>query len=115
MDALVGIGVLIAILLPFGAHALRRTRIWWVPGALLFIGAIGMCGQTDSTHGDVGGMQALANGALALTGIGLCGLSVLAFTLGGWTRLRGATKDPMPPGQLPVATVVTPDRPNPRS
>lgn len=115
MDALIGIGAIIAILLPFGARALRRTRIWWMPGSLLFIGAIAVLGQTESTHGDVGGMQALANGVLTLTGIGLGILSLLAFALGGWSRFLGAAKDPLPSGQLPVATVVTPDRPDTRS
>lgn len=100
MDALIGIGVLVAILLPFGARALRQTRIWWMPGALLFVGAIAMFGQTESTHGDVGGMQALANGVLMLTGIGLSVLSVIALASAAGLAQGGPQPNPCRSSQL---------------
>src|SRR5437868_4818174 len=68
--------------------ALRRTVMFWLPGTGLLILGFVAFGSMSDTHGDVGGLNAMANGVLALAGIGaiVYGLVCLFAGAFGYTR-----------------------------
>jgi hypothetical protein len=69
-------GILGVFALPFIAGALKRTPAWWVPGAVLLLGAVAMLTQMEDTHGDVGGVGAMDNG---ITFIGSCIVTIVGL------------------------------------
>jgi hypothetical protein len=91
-----------------------RTVVWWVPRLIPAILGIVALSQRESTHGDVGGMQAMANGVLTLFALIMLGLSVITL---GARLLRSASRAPAggfphappppPPPAIPPAYVVT--------
>lgn len=105
--------LLVAVLVLPGVltAALRRTVMFWLPGTALIILGFVAFGSMSDTHGDVGGLNAMANGVLALAGIGaiVYGLVCLVAGAFGYTRSsrRPNVHRPWPlPVQLPPATVV---------
>ena len=92
------------------AFVLGRTRAWWVPGAVLVIGALVMFGSMEDTTGDAGGIGALGNGVLALGSIGLGFVGVLLIVFGavrrGMTTKLDETTASAPAEPLATARVV---------
>jgi hypothetical protein len=106
MDAL----ILLAVVLgpPVLGVALRKTRLFWLPGiALIALGFWSFASMTD-THGDVGGIAALGNGIAAIAGVTLCGYGLLCLVVGGFAYRRALRTSDMhaPPVELPPAILV---------
>jgi hypothetical protein len=85
-----------------------NTRGWWVFRVMPAIVGFVVLNQRGDTHGEVGGLQALANGVLTLAAMVLIGLSVVTL---GYRLLRrggGAPADEFPPPQPPSPSAIPP-------
>jgi len=93
---------------PIVGYILRKTRLWWLPGAALLVGAfVCFAGLDTTSHGEDAALAGLGNfGVLVASGVLLIyGVMLLWITSGAHERaLRRPTP---PPPSLPVATVVT--------
>lgn len=90
----------------------RKTRAWWVPRLIPAILGILAFAQISDTHGDVGGLQAFANGVSMLAGLILLGISAVTIGLrlmrgGHGTSANGFPDPPPVPPTIPPAYVVT--------
>lgn len=91
--------------------ALRRTVVFWLPGAGLLILGFVAFGSMSDTHGDVGGITAMGNGFAALAGIGAIVYGLICFVVGASGYARSAPRPNVhrpspPPVELPPASVV---------
>jgi hypothetical protein len=103
-----GLFLLIAIAPAILTYALRRTVLFWLPGAALIVLGLVAFGSMSDTHGDVGGIGAMANGVMAIAGMIALGYAALCLALGGLARSRASrSRQSVPPRvELPPATVV---------
>jgi hypothetical protein len=109
MENIIALGVMFVVVVSLVAYALRGTSMWWVPGTLMLVAAFMAMMAMGSTRGDIGGMQAMANGVLGLGAVGLLVGGSVAFIVGS-PRRDAATKSPTPPEPvepLAKATVVS--------
>jgi hypothetical protein len=104
-----GLFLLIAIAPAILTYALRRTRLFWLPGAALVVLGIVAFGSMSDTHGDVGGIGAMANGVMAIAGMLAFGYAALCLVLGGLASGRASrSRQGVPlPVEFPPATVVS--------
>lgn len=115
MSTLVGLAVMGTLVVSVLAWAVRGTRAWWIPGALLLFAAVMTVSLISGTGGDVGGIGALANGIVTLGFMGLLFLSLVAFVIGGAGRATASKQAPPaePEVTLATATVVRHRHPHP--
>jgi hypothetical protein len=104
--------VLLALLVvpPTLVSALKHTPVFWIPGAaLLVLGGAAFLSMPD-THGDVGGMNAMAAGVLGIAGMVLLAYGLICLAIGARLNARHA-RAAAPAAvvvELPPAIVVTP-------
>jgi hypothetical protein len=103
--------ILIAVVLPgVLTAALRRTVVFWLPGTGLIILGLVAFGSLSDTHGDVGGVTAMANGLVTLAGIGAIVYGLICLVVGATSYTRSSRSPdvhrPWPPVELPPASVV---------
>ena len=107
-----GLLLLIAIAPAILTYALRRTAVFWLPGAALVVLGIVAFSWISDTHGDVGGMTAMANGVAMIAGVSALAYAALCLLLGGIaygraSRSRQGIPQGIPPyGEFPTATVI---------
>jgi hypothetical protein len=106
MEALL---LLIAIAPAILTYALRRTALFWLPGAALVVLGIVAFGSISDTHGDVGGIGAMANGVMAIAGMLALGYAGLCLLLGGIAYGRASRSRRGIPQhvEFPTATVIS--------
>ncbi|HEY0476523.1 MAG TPA: hypothetical protein VGD37_03315 [Kofleriaceae bacterium] len=105
MEGLVIVIVLFAPALLLGW--LRKTLLWWTPGAALAILGLVAFGSVSDTHGDVGGVAAMGNGVVVIGGMCLLGYALVCLVVGARGQ-RGAREPALRPVpvELPPAVVV---------